>query len=165
MRITHPWEPVYDRRSAVLILGSMPSPKSREYGFYYGNPQNCFWETLAKVLAVKAPPPEIYARKMFLLDNRIAVWDVLHSCDIVGAADSSITNPVANRFAPLLDKTQIRRIFATGKTATRLFSKLCAEEAGMEAIYLPSTSPANRASQNKPSFFEQWEQIAHALQM
>ena len=163
--MTHPWEPVYDRRSAVLILGSMPSPKSREYGFYYGNPQNCFWATIANVLAAEIPRPDTISRIAFLLDNRIALWDVLQSCDIEGAADSSIRNPVANHFAPLLDKTQIRRIFATGKTATRLFNTLCAEEAGMEAIYLPSTSPANRASQNKQSFIESWVKIAHVLQM
>ena len=163
MLVTHPWPPVYDERSKILILGTMPSIKSREYGFYYGNPQNCFWAALARALAQKEPPPGKLPRSVFLLDNRVALWDVLFSCEIDGAADSSITNPVANVFAPLLAKTQIRAIFTTGRAATDLFNKLCSKEAGMQAVYLPSTSPANHAAQQKPAFEAQWGQIARAL--
>ena len=163
MYITHPWQPVYDERSKILILGTMPSPKSRAYGFYYGNSQNCFWTIIARVLARAEPPSDIRSRTEFLLANRIALWDVLDSCEIKGAADNSITNPVAHRFASLLSKTQIRNIFTTGKKATELFNGLSAEEAGMKAIYLPSTSPANRAAQIKPAFFERWELVARAL--
>ena len=163
MYITHPWPPVYDEKSKILILGSMPSPKSRAYGFYYGNPQNCFWATLARVLGRHEPQPDIEYRTAFLLDNRIALWDVLFSCDIEGAADGSIKNPVAHRFSPLLSKTRIGAIFTTGKIATELFNELCAKEAGMEAVYLPSTSPANRAAQSKPAYIEQWSHVARKL--
>ena len=163
MYIAHPWPPLYNERSKILILGTMPSPKSRAYGCYYGNPQNCFWITVARVLAQQEPLPDIKSRTAFLLDNRIALWDVLYSCDIEGAADSSIAKPVAHHFSPLLAKTQISAIFTTGRMATELFNKLCAKEAGMEAIYLPSTSPANRAAQIKPAFIRQWEQLSRAL--
>jgi len=163
MSVVHPWQPVYDERSKIFILGTIPSPKSREYGFYYGHPQNCFWVVLARSLSAAEPAPDIASRTAFLLKNRVAVWDVLRSCDIAGAADSSIVNPVANRFAPLLAKTRIDRIFTTGKTATELFNRHCAEEAGMPATYLPSTSPANRAAQSKPDFYMKWAQIACAL--
>jgi G:T/U-mismatch repair DNA glycosylase len=87
----------------------------------------------------------------------------LRSCEITGAADSSIKNPVANEFAPLLAQTKIRRVYATGRIATDLFNRLCSAEAGMEAVYLPSTSPANRTTQYRPSFMAQWGVIARAL--
>ncbi|MCL2869998.1 DNA-deoxyinosine glycosylase [Candidatus Saccharibacteria bacterium] len=147
----------------MLILGTFPSPKSREFGFYYGHPQNIFWQTLARVLNQPEPAKTIAARREFLLKNHIAMWDVLHACEINGAADSSITNPVPNKFALLLAKTNIVAVLTTGKTATDLFQKLCAKEAGMDAIYLPSTSPANRALQAKPEFMRTWQQIVKSL--
>jgi hypoxanthine-DNA glycosylase len=161
--ITHPWEPVYDARSEVLILGSIPSPKSRESGFYYGHPQNIFWQTLAAVLEAPPPAADAASKTVFLLRHHIALWDVLHSCAIHGASDTSITAAVPNRFGPLLAKTKIRAIFTTGKKATALFNSLCVEEAGMTAIYLPSTSPANRALQAKPEFLEAWKQVRGKL--
>jgi hypoxanthine-DNA glycosylase len=161
--MTHPWDAVYDENSEVLILGTFPSPKSREMGFYYGHPQNIFWKTLADVLGQPEPPATVKARSAFLLHNHIAVWDVLASCEIEGASDLSIRNAVPNKFQPILAETKIRKIFTTGKKATQLFEKYCTEEAGMPPIYLPSTSPANRAQQAKPEFRERWAQVAAAL--
>jgi hypoxanthine-DNA glycosylase len=161
--ITHPWEPVYDARSKVLILGSIPSPKSRESGFYYGHPQNIFWQTLASVL--EAPPPDAApaSKTAFLLKHHVALWDVLHSCTICGASDTSITNAVPNQFGNIIAQTKIAAIFTTGKKATELFNTLCAGEAGMAAIYLPSTSPANRALHVKSEFLEAWKQVREKL--
>ena len=141
----------------------MPSPKSVEFGFYYGNPQNCFWRTLARALEIKEPPADRASREAFLLRYGIALWDVLYSCEIEGAADESIKNPVVNKFAPLLAETRISAIFTTGKAATALFNEYCAAEAGMRAVYLPSTSPANRAAQSRPAFMEQWTRVARVL--
>jgi hypoxanthine-DNA glycosylase len=157
--LTHPWPPISDKHSRILILGSFPSPKSREFGFPYGHPQNIFWATLAGLLDVPVPERSAEATRRFLLRHRIALWDVLHSCEIRGADDASIRNPVPNKFRDLIDGSDITRIFTTGKKATDLFNKLCAEEAGMNAIYLPSTSPANRAAQAKPSFQQAWSQV------
>jgi hypoxanthine-DNA glycosylase len=132
-------------------------------GFFYGHPQNIFWRTLADVLGAPEPPRDIEARKLFLRDNRIALWDVLHGATITGAADASIRDPEPNVFSPLLRACDIRAIFTTGRQATRLFNELCAAEVGMSATYLPSTSPANRASQARPEFKAQWQRVAAAL--
>jgi hypoxanthine-DNA glycosylase len=161
--ITHPWKPVYDTNSKVLILGSIPSPKSRESGFYYGHPQNIFWQTLAAVLEAPPPAADTASKTAFLLKHRVALWDVLHSCAIHGASDTSITSAVPNQFKTILAQTNITAIFTTGKKATVLFNTLCAEEAGMTAIYLPSTSPANRALHVKPAFLEAWNQVREKL--
>jgi len=164
MRLIHPWPPLFDARSKILILGTFPSPKSRQMGFPYGHPQNIFWKTLAQVLGQPPPAREAAATRQFALDNGIALWDVLHACDIDGASDASIKNPEGNLFAPILAQTKIGKIFTTGKTATDLFNKLCAAEAGITAIYLPSTSPANRAAQVQAAFMERWRMVAQALE-
>jgi hypoxanthine-DNA glycosylase len=161
--LKHPFDPVYDARSRVLILGTFPSPKSRETRFYYGHPQNCFWATLASVLGEESPASDIASKIAFLLKNHVAVWDVLHACEIKGASDNSIRNPVPNRFRPLLAASEITAVFTTGKKATDLFNALCAAEAGMNAVYLPSTGPANRAYQKKPAFMAQWLRVREAL--
>ncbi|MDR3325362.1 MAG: DNA-deoxyinosine glycosylase [Spirochaetaceae bacterium] len=161
--IVHPWAPICDARSRVLILGSFPSPASRERGFYYGHPQNVFWQTLARVLEAPPPAAQSASKTAFLLEHRIALWDALHSCTISGASDASIANAVPNRFRALLAHTQISAVFTTGKKATALFNALCAEESGARAVYLPSTSPANRAQHATPAFLEAWNQVRDAL--
>ncbi|MDR3209137.1 MAG: DNA-deoxyinosine glycosylase, partial [Oscillospiraceae bacterium] len=134
--VPHPFAPVYDARSRVLILGSFPSPRSRAFGFYYGHPLNIFWDTLARVLEREPPAAEIEARRAFLLENRVALWDVLASCEIRGASDASIRAPIPNVFRPMLERSEIRAIFCNGRTAADLFGKHCAEEAGRAAVYL-----------------------------
>jgi hypoxanthine-DNA glycosylase len=146
-KITHPFEPVYDAQSKILILGTMASPKSREYGFFYGHPQNSFWRVLAHIFDVKMPE-SIEDKKRFLLENKIALWDVLHSCEITGADDSSIKNPVVNDFSDIIAGSEIKNIFTTGKTATKLYEKYCFKDTRIPALYLPSTSPANRKYYN-----------------
>jgi hypoxanthine-DNA glycosylase len=161
--LVHPFEPVFDGQSRVLILGSFPSPKSREAGFYYGNPRNAFWRTLARTLDTAEPPPDPQSRKTFLLENRIALWDVLRSCEIDGAKDGSITSPVANNFLPIIERSAITAIFTTGKKATELYNTLSARETGIPAQYLPSTSPANISRWNKPSYIAAWRAVKDAL--
>lgn len=164
----HPWGPVFDQHSRVLILGTMPSPKTIENDFYYGHPQNLFWKTLSTVLEQEAPERSRQAGRAFLLRNRIALWDVIHRCVITGASDSSIRQVEANDFRPILETAEIRAIFTTGKTATNLFEKHCAEATGFHAIYLPSTSPANCAMhgsrQGAGGFLEAWMQIRTYLE-
>lgn len=140
--VTHAFEPVYDRTSEILMLGTMPSPKSRENGFYYSHPQNRFWPVLAAVLGDK-PPKNNEERQEFLYRHNIALWDVLHSCSIEGASDSSIRNPVPNDIARVLKAAPIRAVFTTGKKADELYRRYCLPQTGMQAICLPSTSPAN----------------------
>jgi len=139
-RLTHTIEPVFNENSRILILGSFPSPKSREAGFYYGHPQNRFWRVLSTVLSEPAPET-VDEKRMMLLRHGIALWDVLYSCEITGAADSSIKNPVPNEFARILDRADIRAVFTTGKTAGKLYARF----SGKKSIILPSPSPANCA--------------------
>ncbi|MDR0990360.1 MAG: DNA-deoxyinosine glycosylase [Propionibacteriaceae bacterium] len=162
-QLTHPWPAVADQQSRVLILGTFPSPRSRQFGFYYGHPQNLFWSTLATVFEAEEPAATVEARRQFLLDHQVAVWDVVAACQIDGAADSSIRCPQPHRFRPLLTASPIQAIFTTGRKATDLFQRLCVDEAGMAATYLPSTSPANRGGQAKPEFWQQWRLVRSVL--
>ena len=140
-KVIHPLPAVFNEESRVLLLGSMPSPKSRELGFYYSHPQNRFWPVLAALFGQPVPPAD--CRKSFVLAHRIALWDVLCSCEISGASDSSIRHPVANDLRPLLQQGNIRAIFTTGTQAQRLYIQLCLPSTGRMAEALPSTSPAN----------------------
>jgi hypoxanthine-DNA glycosylase len=142
--LSHPLKPIYDEHSRMLILGTFPSPKSREAGFYYSHPQNSFWRVMATVMESEVPQNN-EEKTIFLLKNKIALWDVLHSCEITGAADGSIRNPVVNDFSELLHKTDIKAVFTTGRTAMKLYQKHCLPKTGIPALYLPSTSPANRS--------------------
>ncbi len=137
----HTISPVYDENSRILILGSFPSVKSRETNFFYGHPQNRFWRVLSAVMNEECPDT-IEEKKKFLLRNHIAVWDVIASCDIEGSADSSITNVTPNDFTRILHESEIKQIFTNGNTARKLFAKY---NSGLDAIRLPSTSPANAA--------------------
>lgn len=142
--ICHTFEPVYNERSEILILGSLPSVKSREQGFYYGHPQNRFWKVLAAVLSCPVPTA-IEEKKSMLLKNHIALWDVIESCDIIGSSDSSIKNVVPADIGSILSKTKIDRIFANGKKAESLYQKYIYPKTKVPVTALPSTSPANAA--------------------
>ena len=142
--IVHTIEPVYDPGSRVLILGTMPSPKSRETGFFYGHPRNRFWRVLAAVL--EEPEPLSVAEKTALLHRRhIALWDVLAACEINGASDASIRQPIPNDLSCIFSAASIQAVFTTGTTAYRLYQKYQAPLTGLTAHRLPSTSPANCA--------------------
>lgn len=141
---THTFEPVYDSSSRILILGTFPSVKSREQGFYYGHPQNRFWRLIAG-LTNEAVPCTVPEKKKLLLDNNIAIWDVVKSCRVTGSSDSSITEVEPAPVAELLRVTPISRIYANGGKAYELYYRYCYEAAGLDIIKLPSTSPANAA--------------------
>ena len=141
-RISHAFDPVFDSESRVLILGTMPSPKSRELGFYYSHPRNRFWPVLSKIFGEEIPKtPE--EKQIFCLRHKIALWDVLKECDIEGASDSSIKNAVPNDISVILNSADIKAVFATGATAAKLYKKFIAAETKIPATVLPSTSPAN----------------------
>ena len=142
--LKHPFPPLYDKDSAILILGSFPSVKSREQMFFYGHPQNRFWRVTSTVFGAPLPTT-IEEKKAFLHDNHIALWDVIASCDIVGSSDSSIQNVTANDLRPILEGASIKRIFVNGKTAEKYYNRYTKETVGQNAVCLPSTSPANAA--------------------
>ncbi|MGI6176983.1 MAG: DNA-deoxyinosine glycosylase [Eubacterium sp.] len=152
--VVHPFGPVYDENSRILILGSFPSVKSREQNFYYGHPQNRFWSVTASVF--NAPVPvTVEQKKTFLLSHRIALWDVVESCTIIGSSDASMRDVKVNDIESLLSRTKIRRVFTNGKKAGSLYDKYVKGTTGIEAVCLPSTSPAN-ASYSLERLIESW---------
>ena len=140
----HPFDPIYDEDSRILILGTFPSVKSREVQFYYGHPRNRFWKTLAAVLQDEIPQT-VEEKIRFLKTHHIALWDTCAACDIDGSADATIRRTVPNDIRPILKTADIRAIFCGGKTAGRLYEKHIFPQTGIPAIVLPSTSPANAA--------------------
>ncbi|MGN0292197.1 MAG: DNA-deoxyinosine glycosylase [Lachnospiraceae bacterium] len=160
-RIKHNFEPVFDENAKVLILGTFPSVKSREQQFYYGHPQNRFWKLLA-LLTEEDVPQTISEKKEFLLRNGIAIWDVVQSCTIEGSSDSSIRDVVANDISTILEKAQIREIFTNGGKAFELYKKYIYPVSGIDAIKLPSTSPANAAF-SMERLTREWEIVKKRL--
>ena len=156
----HPIPPVYDERSRVLILGSFPSVKSREVGFFYGHPQNRFWKVIAAVVGDDVPAT-VEKKKEFLLRHRIALWDVIASCEVEGSADSSIRGAEANDISPILGEAQIRAAFTNGATAHKLYMKHIYPATGVADVCLPSTSPAN-AAWSVERLTEAWSVVGEA---
>ncbi len=155
--LQHPFPPLYDENSKILILGSFPSVKSREQMFFYGHPQNRFWKVISVVFGEDVPIT-IEEKREFLYRNGIALWDVIASCDITGSSDSSIKNVVANDLTEILKTTDIGRIFVNGKTAEKYYNKYIRDTIGREAVCLPSTSPAN-AGWNVEKLVKEWQII------
>ena len=155
--IVHPIPPLYGKNSKTLILGSFPSVKSREAEFFYGHPQNRFWAVIAAVLG-KEKPKTIEEKKRLILENNLALWDVIGSCEIVGSADSTISNVTANDLSVIISNSSVDRIFVNGKTAEKYYNKYTYPKTGIKAICLPSTSPAN-AAWNFEKLVEAWKSI------
>lgn len=142
MRLEHTIPPVWRHDARVLILGSFPSPKSREQAFFYGHPQNRFWRVLAAVWETAVPRTR-EEKIAFLEEHHLALWDVIASCEIEGASDASVRDAVPNDLTPILQGASITAICTTGATAHRLYTRLIEPVTGIPAIALPSTSPAN----------------------
>ncbi len=162
--IVHPFKPIFDKNSRVLILGSFPSVKSREEMFYYGNPQNRFWKVLARIFETKEPKT-VSGKQAFLIQHKIALWDVLSSCTVDGSADNSIKNAKINDLDIIFNEADIEMIFLNGKTAEKYFKKYVKEKGGAarcDYLCLPSTSPAN-AAWNLERLKEEWTKIKTAI--
>ncbi|MBR6619364.1 MAG: DNA-deoxyinosine glycosylase [Clostridia bacterium] len=158
--IVHPFDPVFDGNSKVLILGSFPSVKSRENEFYYGHERNRFWRVISALYSEHLPET-VEQKKSLLLRHNIALWDTAASCTVHASSDSSIRNVAANDIKSLLDKTNIARIYANGKTAAQLYNKLVLPSTAVEIVVLPSTSPANAAF-TLEKLIECWQVIAQS---
>lgn len=152
--LVHPVEALFNENSKILILGTFPSVKSREAKFFYGHPQNRFWRVMARLCDADIPQT-VEDKKNLILDNHFALWDVIHSCDVEGSADSSIKNVVPNDISVILKNSNVSRIFVNGKKAESLYKKHLEKEIGITAVCLPSTSPAN-ASWSEDRLTEYW---------
>ena len=153
--LKHTFDPVFNEKSKILILGSFPSVKSRENQFFYGHPQNRFWKVMASVLNWDVPET-IEEKKEMLLTNHVAVWDVIASCSIIGSSDTSIKDVVVNDFSRILENSKVEHIYVNGGKAYELYHKYAEKITGMKAVKLPSTSPAN-ASWNLEKLQKAWK--------
>lgn len=160
-QVSHEFPPVYNENSRILILGSFPSVKSREQNFYYGHPQNRFWKVLARLTAEEVPQ-SVEEKCALLLKHRIAVWDVIESCEIIGSSDSSIRKVIPADLNQILNNCDIQEIYANGTTAKKLYEKYCRKQTGREITGLPSTSPAN-AAWSLDRLLEAWKIIENKL--
>ena len=161
-RLAHPFPPLYDGNSRVLILGSFPSVKSRETMFFYGHSQNRFWRVVSAVLGCECPQT-VEEKKRMLHTHHIALWDTIASCEISGSSDSSIREAVPNDLMPILQTAPVRQIFCNGTAAYQLYCRYQQKLTGREAIRLPSTSPAN-AAWSADRLIQAWSVLRGALE-
>ena len=157
MPVKHPFPPLYNSESKILILGSFPSVKSREANFFYAHPQNRFWKVMAYVLNLPVPQT-IDEKKDMLYKGKIALWDSLASCDITGSSDASIKNPVANDLSEILNSAKIKLICFNGKKSEEIYNKYGKNCYGGKTVCLPSTSPAN-AQLSIDALSEIWSRV------
>ena len=144
LTLEHTFPPEYDENSEILILGSFPSVRSRETNFYYGHPKNRFWPLIADIFGEDLPS-SVEEKKAFLKRKRIALWDVIARCEIIGSSDSSIRNVEPNDINLILNSSKVGSIYTNGRKAYDLYNRYCLEKTEREAVLLPSTSPANAA--------------------
>ena len=167
MSQTHPFKPIFDKNSKILILGSFPSVVSRKFGFYYANPQNRFWRVLAGIL--NTPLPEGTDEKInFLLTHRIAIYDAAISCEIKGSSDAKMTAVVPANLEPIFSGARIAQVFSNGGKAHEICEKYLKTQilntTGREPIKLPSTSPAN-ANFSFERLVQEWTVVVEVLKM
>jgi hypoxanthine-DNA glycosylase len=156
-RLNHPFGPLYDENSRVLILGSFPSVKSREQNFFYGHPQNRFWKVVSAVFE-QPVPQTIEEKRHLILSSGLALWDSIASCEITGSSDSSIRNAKENDIGIILDSCSIEKIYCNGRKSHELYRRYIEPQTGREAVCLPSTSPAN-AQWTLDKLIEAWSVI------
>ena len=143
-QLIHPFPPLFDSESRVLILGSFPSVKSREARFFYGHPQNRFWKLIPRLF--DAPVPQtIEEKKALILSCHLALWDTIQSCTITGSSDSSVRDVVPNDLRVIFDNSKTERVFCNGALSHKMYMKYIYPQTGIAAVKLPSTSPANAA--------------------
>lgn len=155
--LIHPFQPVYNSESRVLILGSFPSVASRAQEFYYGHPRNRFWPLIAALLEV-SEPHTIAEKKQMLLQNHIALYDAVTACTITGSADAGMQSIVPADLHGIFREASIQAVFANGSKAY----EVCTKQIGIAAVKLPSTSPAN-ARFCFEDLLGAWKQILPAL--
>ena len=160
-RIIHPFEALYNENSKVLILGSFPSVKSREVSFFYGHPRNRFWKVIPALFG-EEEPLTIEKKKELILRRNLALWDSIHSCEITGSSDSSVRNVVPNDISKIIGNSKVSKVFCNGALSHKMYMKYIFPDTKIEAVKLPSTSPAN-AAYSLDKLIEEWKIIQEYL--
>lgn len=159
--IIHPLIPFYNKDSKILILGSFPSIKTREYGFFYGHPQNRLWPLMENLFSIELTR-DIQERKEFLKEHKIAMFDSIYQCDIIGSSDASIKNVIPSDLKEIIENSKVEQVFCNGGTSYKYYKKYHEKVLGIKAIKLPSTSPAN-ARYRLDDLIEEWKIIKDYL--
>ena len=160
-RIIHPLEALYNENSKVLVLGSFPSVKSREVSFFYGHPRNRFWKVIPALFG-EEEPLTIEKKKELILRRNLALWDSIHSCEITGSSDSSVRNVVPNDISKIIGNSKVSKVFCNGALSHKMYMKYIFPDTKIEAVKLPSTSPAN-AAYSLDKLIEEWKIIQEYL--
>ena len=160
-RIIHPFEALYNENSKVLILGSFPSVKSREVSFFYGHPRNRFWKVIPALFG-EEEPVTIEKKKELILRRNLALWDSIYSCEITGSSDSSVKNVVPNDISKIIGNSKVSKVFCNGALSHKMYMKYIFPDTKIEAVKLPSTSPAN-AAYSLDKLIEEWKIIKEYL--
>lgn len=160
-RIIHPFEALYNENSKVLILGRFPSVKSREVSFFYGHPRNRFWKVIPALFG-EEEPVTIEKKKELILRRNLALWDSIHSCEITGSSDSSVKNVVPNDISEIIGNSKVSKVFCNGALSHKMYMKYIFPDTKIEAVKLPSTSPAN-AAYSLDKLIEEWKVIKEYL--
>lgn len=155
--IVHPFPPLFDKNSSTLILGSFPSVKSRENMFFYGHPQNRFWKVIAALFNERVPET-VDEKKKLILGNALALWDSIHSCTVTGSSDSSVKDVVPNDISIIINGSNVKKIFCNGALSYKMYKKYIYPSTNIEAVKLPSTSPAN-AAYSLERLISEWDKI------
>lgn len=155
--VIHNIEPLFDKNSKTLILGSFPSVKSREAGFFYAHPQNRFWKVIAGVFGEDVPLT-VADKKALILNNGLALYDSVYSCEINGSSDSSMKNVVPSDLTPIIQNSKITKVFVNGRTAEKYYVKYSLNDTCINGVVLPSTSPAN-ATWSLERLIDEWSII------
>lgn len=159
--VEHPFPPVYDQASRVLILGSLPSERSRQEGFFYGHPRNRFWQVIS--LLLDEPLPQTISQKRALLLRRhVALWDVISRCEITGSSDASIRSVTPSDLRGLVADSTVAHVFLNGQAAARVYRRYHSDTLSLPCTVLPSTSPANAAC-SLPCLLAAWQVVADVL--
>lgn len=160
-RIIHPFEALYNENSKVLILGSFPSVKSREVSFFYGHPRNRFWKVIPALFG-EEEPVTIEKKKELILRRNLALWDSIHSCEITGSSDSSVKNVAPNDISGIIGNSKVSKVFCNGALSHKMYMKYIFPDTKIEAVKLPSTSPAN-AAYSLDKLIDEWKIIKEYL--
>lgn len=162
METIHSFDPIINPQSRILILGTIPGKESLEKQQYYGNARNQFWKIIYTLFEADLVF-NYEQRKQFLLDKRIALWDVIDNCIRKGSLDSDIKFEKVNDFTEIFSKyTNLEKIFFNGKKAQVIYERnVGIYIPGIVHETLPSTSPAYTISINKK--IECWQKILELL--
>ena len=138
--------PLVGENPDILVLGTFPSPLSRERGEYYGNPRNMFWRIICDVFANGVYAADYGDRKNIIYSRGVAVWDVIERCRVEGALDKNIKDPAFNHSLPDFIRTHgIKKVLFNGRMAHTFYMRGIGTADGDAVMFetLPSTSPAN----------------------